>query len=31
VDVILKRLAAPRCVFNLSFFTFFFATNITSL
>src|SRR5260370_12710827 len=31
VDVILKRLAAPRCVFNLSFFTFCFATNITSL
>jgi hypothetical protein len=27
VAVILKRLAAPRCVFNLSFFTFF-ATNI---
>src|ERR1019366_5360065 len=30
VDVILNRLAAPRCVLSLSFFTFF-ATNVTSL
>jgi hypothetical protein len=30
VDVILNRLAAPRCVFNLSFLTFF-ATYVTSL
>jgi len=30
VDVILNRLAAPRCVFNFSFLTFF-ATYVTSL
>jgi hypothetical protein len=28
--VILNRLAAPRCVLSLSFFTFF-ATNVSSL